>query len=83
MKNSILIALFMLNFGCVKDKECVLITDKQEMNGGYYFFFQQNQVYSGNSSQMLESDLNSNGYASGKVDENVFLENNKGDEYCF
>lgn len=83
MKYLILIVLISINFACVKDKECVIITDKQEMNGVYYFFFLQNQTYSGNSSQMLQSDLNSNGYASGKVDENIFLENNIGDEYCF
>jgi hypothetical protein len=53
------------------------------MNGGYYFFFIENQVYSGNSSQLLQSDLNSNGYASGKVEEDIFLKNNIGDEYCF
>ena len=83
MKNLILFALITLNFACVKDEECVVITDKKEMNRGYYFFFHQNQAYSGNSSQMLESDLNSDGYASGKVDENIFLKNNIGDEYCF
>ena len=83
MKNLIIIVLFVLNYACVKDKECVVIADKQEMNGGYYFFFIENQVYSGNSSQLLQSDLNSNGYASGKVEEDIFLKNNIGDEYCF
>ena len=82
MKRFILI--FLSSLSCSKDKECVIILNKEEVKENYYFYFRPNLNYLPNSqaNSLGSPGLNAN-YASGKVSKELFDQYNIGDEYCF
>jgi len=76
-----LIFLFALIFSCNKKEECIIIEDKYESNGTYYFYFLNNQInqpFSNNNSSLDVDPL-----GTGKVSKEEFDNYNIGDKYCF
>ncbi len=76
-----LIVLFAFIFSCNKKEECIIIEDKYESNGTYYFYFlnsQINQPFSNNNSSLDVDPL-----GTGKVSKEEFDNYNVGDKYCY
>jgi hypothetical protein len=82
MKNFFLTFVFLLSYCCGKDQECVIILNKEEVKGSFYFYFRPNYFPNSASNSISGSGLNSD-YASGKVSEELFYQYSIGDEYCF
>ena len=79
-----LLVIFLISVGCAKDEECVILLNKEEANGNYYFYFRPNLNYLPRSqtNSIGSPGLNVN-YASGKVSKEIFDQYGIGDEYCF
>ena len=76
-----LIVLFAFIFSCNKKEECIIIEDKYESNGAYYFYFLNNQInqpFSNNNSSLDVDPL-----GTGKVSKDDFENYNVGDKYCY
>ena len=76
-----LIFLFAFIFSCDKKEECIIIEDKYESNGTYYFYFLNNQInqpFSNNNSSLDVDPL-----GTGKVSKEEFDNYNIGDKYCY
>ena len=76
-----LIFLFAFIFSCDKKEECIIIEDKYESNGTYYFYFVNNQInqpFSNNNSSLDVDPL-----GTGKVSKEEFENYNVGDKYCY
>jgi len=76
-----LIFLFACIFSCNKKEECIIIEDKYESNGTYYFYFVNNQInqpFSNNNSSLDVDPL-----GTGKVSKEEFENYNVGDKYCY
>ena len=76
-----LIFLFAFIFSCDKKEECIIIEDKYESNGTYYFYFLNNQInqpFSNNNSSLDVDPL-----GTGKVSKDEFENYNIGDKYCY
>tara|TARA_B100001996_G_scaffold234958_1_gene181377 strand:+ start:92 stop:352 length:261 start_codon:yes stop_codon:yes gene_type:complete len=76
-----LIFLFAFIFSCDKKEECIIIEDKYESNGTYYFYFLNNQInqpFSNNNSSLDVDPL-----GTGKVSKEEFENYNVGDKYCY
>ena len=80
-KKFIVIFLFIFWFSCTKKEECIIIEDKYESNGTYYFYFLNNQInqpFSNNNSSLDVDPL-----GTGKVSKDDFENYNVGDKYCY
>ena len=78
----ILFLFFLISVCCSKQEECVIIRNKEEMKGDYYFYFRPNYFP---NSQL--NDIGGNGlttdFAPGKVSQEIYDQYEVGDEYCF
>tara|TARA_B100000900_G_C20475144_1_gene673061 strand:- start:355 stop:615 length:261 start_codon:yes stop_codon:yes gene_type:complete len=84
MRKVILLVVFLIFAGCAKDEECVILLNKEESNGNFYFYFRPNLNYLPRSqpNSIGSPGLNAN-YASGKVSRELYDQYSIGEEYCF
>jgi len=82
-KNRFLCLIFLhaLIFSCNKKEDCIIIEDKYETNGTYYFYFinnSYNQPFSNNNSSLDVDPL-----GTGKVSKEDYDNYKIGEEYCY
>ena len=82
MNKLISIFVFLICLCCGKEQECVIILNKEEVKGNYYFYFRPNYFPNSQSNSIGGAGLNNN-YASGKVSQELYNQYDIGDEYCF
>ena len=78
----VLFLFFLFSFSCSKEEECVIILNKETINGDNYFYFRPNYFPSSQSNNIGGTGLNRD-YASGKVSQEIYDQYAVGDEYCF
>ena len=82
MKHGIILFFAIFFLSCSEDKECVIIRDKEEVEGNYYFYFSVNYYNTPQYNNIAGGGID-NQYASGKVSKKVYDDHSVGDEYCF
>ena len=76
-----LIFLYAFLISCNKKEECIIIEDKYEYNGEYYFYFLDNNFNKPLSQNNSSIDVDPVG--SGKVSKEVYDNYKSGDQYCY
>ena len=82
MERYIFLLIIFFHFSCSKEEECVVIRNKSEIKGEYYFYFRPNYFPNSQSNTLGGVGLSPD-FASGKVSQEIYNQYEIGDEYCF
>ena len=78
-----IVLLLLLGVGCTKKSDCITIAEKREVNGNFYFYWEDQDAFT-TTNNNLDNSLTGvpDRYASGQVSTEDFKAYAVGDEYC-
>lgn len=81
---SCLMLLVQLGVGCTKKSDCITIAEKREVNGNFYFYWEDQNIFTNTNNNNSDNSLTGipDRYASGQVSAADFKAYAEGDRYC-
>ena len=78
-----IVLLLILGVGCTKKSDCITIAEKREVNGNFYFYWEDQDTFT-TSNNNPDNSLTGipDRYASGQVSAEDFKAYALGDRYC-
>lgn len=78
-----IVLLLLLGVGCTKKSDCITIAEKRELNGNFYFYWEDQDAFT-TTNNNPDNSLTGvpDRYASGQVSAEDFKAYAVGDEYC-